>query len=404
MIGASVRPSTHTSLATHAVGCRGSSPGASTRPVPPGSTATFDPSSTANIRNTTDASPSGPPASGVVGTRVNAVDDPAQPRQRRDAAGRTRSIAASTNGRQLRRLDDTRPVRIGERHAARPHRLQHAGTPERSVRRDLERIDGRVLEPPVQHVDRLEPVERAQPHPPLAHDEVGALDEMHAELHREVRVVDVRRMVETAREHDDARARLGRRSSQRPPHRARVAGDRGDLVARHHVRHDTRHHRPVEQRVPDAGRRVGQVLHDVPLAILPEREVDGVRRQPPARRGTDGVDAVAIGRRQRLGRHDAIRHQRPRAVQVADHGIQRPHPLGHDARQPPERRRVEHDRDRVDPPRPALDRRHATVGAHRQVVHEVAGTVGLQQPVGALLPLASRSTSSSAVAEAPGRL
>ena len=56
-------------------------------------------------------------------------------------------------------------------------------------------------------------------------------------------------------------------------------------------------------------------------------------------------------------------------------------------RQEAERGRVEHDRDRVDPPRPALDRRHATVGAHRQVVHEMAGAVGLQQPVGALLAL-----------------
>ena len=229
-------------------------------------------------------------------------------RQRRRTASTNAAMtprpAATARSRRRRRPParaPRRPRNRGRWRAPRhpsPHRLQHARHPERSVGGDLERIDGRVLQPPVEHVDRLQPVERAQPHAPLADDQVGALDEVHAELHREVRVVDVRRMVETAGEDDDTRARLGRRGRQRPPHRARVAGDRGDLVVRHHVGNDSRHHRPVEQRVPDPGRRVGEVLHDVPRAVVAEHEIDGIRRQPTSGRGTDGVDAVAIGRRQ----------------------------------------------------------------------------------------------------------
>ena len=51
---------------------------------------------------------------------------------------------------------------------------------------------------------------------PLAHDEVGAFDEVDAELHGRGRVLDVRRMVDAAGEQHDARAR---RRSTWPPAR-----------------------------------------------------------------------------------------------------------------------------------------------------------------------------------------
>ena len=68
--GVSVVPTTHTSLATHAVGNDGSSPGASTRPDPPGITDPVRPSWTANIRSTTSpARICEPSNNGVVASR-----------------------------------------------------------------------------------------------------------------------------------------------------------------------------------------------------------------------------------------------------------------------------------------------------------------------------------------------
>ena len=67
------------------------------------------------------------------------------------------------------------------------------GTPVVPVALDLDRVDRRVAEPPVDDVDRVEPAERAQPQPALADDEVGRLDEVEAEQAGERRVLDVRR-------------------------------------------------------------------------------------------------------------------------------------------------------------------------------------------------------------------
>ena len=87
-----------------------------------------------------------------------------------------------------------------------------------------------------------------------------------AELHREIRVVDVRRMVDAAGEHDDARARLGDGRRARAQLRRERAIEATRDVASSSA-DDARHHRPVEQRVAEARRRVGEVLHDVPLAV-----------------------------------------------------------------------------------------------------------------------------------------
>ena len=283
-------------------------------PCRPAAPTTIGPSSTANIRSTTAASPARPARRrAAVGTVASGVDPAASRGSDCDAAGRSRSIAARRGARA--RGASTTPAPWALASVTPPDRTacSRPGTPERTVGGDLERIDGRVLEPAVQHVDRFEPVERAQPHAPLPHDEVGALDEVHAELHGEVRVVDVRRMVEAAGEQDDARARRRRRGGQRPPHRARVAGDRGDLVAapsRSGTTRDITDRSSSAYPMPGgASVRSWTTYHD---AVGAERDVDGVRGQPAPRRGTDGVDPVAIGRRQHLGRHDAVRHQRAR--------------------------------------------------------------------------------------------
>ena len=90
------------------------------------------------------------------------------------------------------------------------------GTPVVFVALDLDRVHRRIGEATVDDVDRVEPTERAQPQATLAHDEVGRLDEVEAEQAGERRVLDVRRLVDAAREH--ARC-AGWRPSTSPPAR-----------------------------------------------------------------------------------------------------------------------------------------------------------------------------------------
>ena len=159
--GATVRPSTHTSFATHAVGRRGSSPGANTRPVPPGSTATFDPSSTANSRSTSGTSPSGPPR------RASSAPGSTSSRHRPGVAARSLP-AAHARSRRPRMTPAPAPPRHPNRgrwRAPRRRRARPGVCPARPATRGPRprRIDGRILQPPIQHVDRLQPVECAQP-------------------------------------------------------------------------------------------------------------------------------------------------------------------------------------------------------------------------------------------------
>ena len=74
-----------------------------------------------------------------------------------------------------------------------------------------------------------------------------------------------------------------------------------------------RHHRSVEQRVPDARWRVGEVLDDLPDAVGRAHEVDGVRGQPARRvpRGRASRSPPAgSGRSSGAGRRARRRHAR----------------------------------------------------------------------------------------------
>ena len=82
-----------------------------------------------------------------------------------------------------------------------------------------------VSGPAQQHVDRLEPVQRAQPHLAVPHRHVGPLGEVVAELGGEVRVLDVPGVVGGAG-HDHRRGLGARPARPRPawpaaPRRAR---------------------------------------------------------------------------------------------------------------------------------------------------------------------------------------
>ena len=110
-------------------------------------------------------------------------------------------------------------------------------------------------------------------------------------------------------------------------------------------------------------------------------EIDGVRGQPasgvPRRMcRPDRRQPVAVARVEQVGGHDPVTHELSRAVEVAQQFLERLHPLDHGRRQPLERLGVDHDRDRVEPPRTTGDRRRPPVGTYGQVVHEVSRALG----------------------------
>ena len=69
----------------------------------------------------------------------------------------------------------------------------------------LQRVAPAAVDAPQDDVHRLEPTERAQPHPALAHREVGALDERITEQRGQERLVERRLAVRPRSQQDDPR-------------------------------------------------------------------------------------------------------------------------------------------------------------------------------------------------------
>ena len=99
-------------------------------------------------------------------------------------------------------------MRIGRRDTARTDCQQHTRYASRSDRGDLERVDAVSFEPAIHHIHWLQPVKGAEPQPTLTHDEICALYQRQAEAHRQVRLFDIRRVIDTTREHNGAWALL----------------------------------------------------------------------------------------------------------------------------------------------------------------------------------------------------
>ena len=208
--GATVPPTTQTSFAVAAVGRIGSSPAIITRALPPWSTSM--PLSLATrcrrsvIARSTSCEPSKhghsrPLAFGALGS--------GHERQRPHTLV-VRRAAGQPGARRIpvlaehRILEHAAPVRVGQAHALRSGGEQQAGHASTALGVHLHRVDPVVLQPTEDHVDRLETRQRTKPDPSLAHDQVGSLGEVESEPRREVRLLDERRVVDAAGQHDDA--------------------------------------------------------------------------------------------------------------------------------------------------------------------------------------------------------
>ena len=134
-----------------------------------------------------------------------------------------------------------------------------------------------VVDPAVDDVDAALAGGRAHEDDVVARDEVAALDELDAHLAGEEGVLEVRRIVDARREHDDRRIGTGvrrRRGSQRRQEPLGVVRDRADAVAREQLGEDPRHRAAVLDDVGAPRRDADVVLEHPELPVAVADEID----------------------------------------------------------------------------------------------------------------------------------
>ena len=236
-----------------AVGRRGSSPGASTRPMPPGITVMPSGPATACRRTTTWAVSTRPPR----GTPARSASSSPAPSgaSSQAACPSGRSTAAGQEPAQRRVLEHARAVGVGQHDAAlRARRRAGPGTPDVAGRAALDRIDGASSAAGGRR-RRSGRARRAcaATTRPLRTTRSAPSTRWKPSSAGQRRVLDVGRVVDAAGEQHDARAGDGRRAR---PGRRRTSAGKPLIDARsvlppgaEQLVGDARHHRPVEQRV-----------------------------------------------------------------------------------------------------------------------------------------------------------
>ena len=140
-------------------------------------------------------------------------------------------------------------------------RFDEAGHAEPRVGAQLERIAEPRVGAAQDDVDAFEPAERAQPHAPVAHREVGGFDQRVAEIRGEVRVLEGGLAPRTgAEQHDPGIIGARRRQFlQRRPQHAEERGQPVDLRVAVQAREHPRDDDAVLERVARARRCLGVV-------------------------------------------------------------------------------------------------------------------------------------------------
>ena len=177
---------------------------------------------------------------------------------------------------------------VGDRHPARPRRVDDAGAAHQRLGPELQRVEVVVVDAPVDHVHRHLALGRAQEDVGAVAHEVPALHQVHAHQAGQQRVLVEGGVVHARREHDDRRVlhRRRRGAAQRVDEVGRVVGHHLDRLAPEQLGQHPRHGGPVGQHVAHARRAAQVVLEHAELAVLVADDVDARH-----------VDAHAVGRR-----------------------------------------------------------------------------------------------------------
>ncbi len=285
-------------------------------------------------------------------------------------------------GQQGRRLADRRAVGVGEVDALLALGADHAGHPLVAHQVVLDGVELALGEPPEQHVDLLQALQRPQPHPPPPHHDVGRLGHVVAQPGGQVGVLDVARLVGGAGQHHRAGAAAPGRGGG---DQSRPQGGRVGPVGGHAQRPAVAGERPPDDRpgqqgVPVAGGHVGEVAQHPHLAVAVDDQVGADHVEPGRARAVPrGAQAGGVGG-QRLDGDDAAAQQGAFPVEVGHDGRQHLGPLGQPGGDRCPRLLGDHQRDHVEPPRP-----QRVLGA---VVEEDARALGQHLAVGGpLAPL-----------------
>ena len=236
-------------------------------------------------------------------------------------------------GQQARVLEHPAAERVDDGHAAEAGRLDEAGHPELGVGAQLERVAEPGVGPAQDHVDTLEPTERAHPHPAVAHRQVGALDQRVAEVGSQVGVLEGGLAPRAgAEQHDPGIVGVGRGDVlERGPQRAEEGGEPVDLGVAVQAREHPGDDDPVLQGVARARRRLGAVGQHGAAARGVAGEVDGHSEQLLA---AGHADLVALAQEagvaeDQLGGQQPAAQQLAGAVEIGEDQVEQLGPLDH---------------------------------------------------------------------------
>ena len=222
---------------------------------------------------------------------------------------------------------------VDDRHRAEARGLDQPGHAEHRVAAELQRVAEHGVGAAQDHVDGLQPAEGPQPHPAVAHGQVGGLHQRVAEVRGQVGVLEGGLAGRAGGEHHDPRV-VGRRRGDDLQRRSQHAEERRQPVhlgVPVHAGEHPGHHDSVLERIPRTRGRLSLVGQDGEAARGIPHEVDGGGEQLLA---AGEADAVALADEAGVGEHHLRRQQPPAqqvatAVQVGEDEVQELGPLHH---------------------------------------------------------------------------
>lgn len=242
------------------------------------------------------------------------------PRQRRQEA------------QQRGRFEEGRARHVGDQQVAGADHLQQAGHAQGGVGPQFEGVEEGIVQPLDEAVHRPQALQRLEVQTFVAHGEVVALHQRHAQVARQVGVLEVGLVVRAGREQGDVRRRAGRAHALQAVHHGRVGGRQ----ALHLQRFEglwklPGHGQPVLQQVAQARGRLGALRHHPPVAVRPAGQVEGGDAQPRVARRLHAVhlaQVAGMAAHQRRGQQ-AFLQQRLWPVDVGHHPVEDAHALQH---------------------------------------------------------------------------
>ena len=236
-------------------------------------------------------------------------------------------------------IGDARARRVGDGDPAGAIDVHDPGNAEHALRIERQGIEIIVIDPAIDHVDRLPALGRAHGHAPAFDFEIAAFDQLGAHLVGQESMLEIGRIVNARREHrhrrlvpGKGRRGTGGQTARQPPGIVRYLAHAhlSKQLGKH------RHHRlAVLQHVGDPRRRARVVFqnHEIVFAGTDEIDPDDMGIDPARRREPGHLRKIGgIVAQQPFG-HAPGADDFLTMVKVVQKGVERAHPLLDPARQ-----------------------------------------------------------------------